>query len=94
MAVFDQNMTEIIPACAMILEEGSLKQLLQKNHMIFFGSGSLKWSNIVDSANAAFINELNTTTAISQLSDKKFIKGDFTDLTYCEPMYIKEFFSS
>jgi len=92
-AVFDSNMLEILPACAMVLDENSFKEMLSKNKMLFFGSGAIKWSSICTSENAGIINELEITTAINQLSYKKFINNDFTDLSYSEPLYVKEFFS-
>ncbi len=92
-AVFDKNMAEILPPCAMILDERSFEEILQKNQVFFTGTGAAKWCNIVRSENAEFINELDITTAISTLSFEKFLTNDFTGLTYSEPLYIKEFFS-
>ena len=92
-AVFDKDMTEILPASAMILQENSFVQILQDNHVLFFGSGAAKWNSISLSENAGFINELDITAAISKCSFEKFLNNNFTDLTYSEPLYIKEFFS-
>ena len=92
-AVFDKNMVEILSPCAMILDERSFEETLQKNRIFFAGTGAAKWSNIIRSENAEFINELDITTAISILSFEKFLTNDFTGLTYSEPLYIKDFFS-
>ena len=77
----------------MILDERSYEQILQKDHVLFFGSGATKWNSIARSGNASFINELDIKNAVCQLSFEKFIHNNFTDLTYSEPLYIKEFFS-
>ena len=92
-AVFDNNMTEILQASAMILHERSFEQILENNQVLFFGSGSKKWNGMVKSGNAIFLNELDITTAVCQLSFNKLVNNDFTDLTYSGPLYIKEFFS-
>lgn len=92
-SVFDAKMIEILAATAMILNENSFKELLQHNHIYFFGSGAAKWKAVVSSENAGFINELDISTSISKLSFEKYLNNDFTDLTYSEPLYIKEFFS-
>ena len=92
-AIFDKNMNEILPACAIVLDENSFTETLQTNRVLFFGSGALKWGNITRSENAAFINGLDLTTAICTLSFEKFLASNFTDLSYSEPLYVKEFFS-
>jgi len=92
-AVFDRNMKEILPPCAMILHENSFAEILQNSRIIFFGSGASKWCSISKSANASFINELDTIPAICRLAAEKFATEKFTDLTYSEPLYIKEFFT-
>jgi len=92
-AVFDGKMKEILPACAMIVTETSFQEMLQNNHVLFAGSGADKWSNICTSGKASFINELDISAAIAQLSFKKFTGSNFTDLTYSEPLYVKDFFT-
>lgn len=92
-AVFDIKMVEKLPPSAMILDEDSFKILLQNNHLLFLGSGAGKWKSIVRSENAGFINELDITASICKLSLEKYLGNDFTDLTYSEPLYIKDFFS-
>ncbi|MEP7163884.1 MAG: tRNA (adenosine(37)-N6)-threonylcarbamoyltransferase complex dimerization subunit type 1 TsaB [Ferruginibacter sp.] len=92
-AIFDKDMNEVLPACAMILDESLFGKLLETKRLLFFGSGAMKWKNISRSQNAGFINELDITVAISKLSFEKFLMNDFTDLSYSEPLYVKEFFT-
>jgi tRNA threonylcarbamoyladenosine biosynthesis protein TsaB len=60
---------------------------------VFSGSGALKWSKIAALENSTFLFDTDITEAISRLSYNKFKQGDFTDLKYSEPLYVKEFFS-
>ena len=93
-AIFDADMNEVIAPCAMVLTGNSFEELLQNNNIVFVGSGTLKWSSLVESANTSFLNEIDITDAISNLSYNKFKHKDFTDLSYSEPLYVKDFFSA
>ena len=92
-AIFDDTMTERIPASALILHESSFEKMLTENNMFFFGSGSVKWRNMINSKKAYFVDAVDATAAICQLSHTKYLNNDFSNLSYCEPLYVKEFFS-
>lgn len=92
-AIFDSNMKEILAPCAMILSESSFEQILLINNVFFIGNGALKWSKICNSPNAQFINEIDITHAIARLSYNKLQHNILTDVSYSEPLYVKEFFS-
>ena len=92
-AIFDDTMTERIPASALILHESSFEKMLTENNMFFFGSGSVKWRNMINSKKAYFVDAVDPTAAICQLSHTKYLNNDFSNLSYCEPLYVKEFFS-
>ena len=93
-AVFDKDMNEIIAPCAMVLNNNSFEDLLESNNILFVGSGAKKWSNLIESAKASFLNEIDASNAISNLSYTKLKHKDFTDLSYSEPLYVKDFFST
>ena len=92
--VFDKDMNEIIAPCAMVLNNNSFEDLLKSNNILFVGSGAKKWSNLIESAKASFLNEIDASNAISNLSYTKLKHKDFTDLSYSEPLYVKDFFST
>ena len=91
-SIYDQEMVEILAPCAMLLNTESFINFSEKNQIVFSGSGALKWSKIVALENSTFLFDTDITEAISKLSYKKFKQGDFTDLKYSEPLYVKEFF--
>ena len=93
-AVFDADMNEILSPCAMVLDNNSYNNIVQNSNMVFAGSGSLKWSMITEVKNKLFLNEIDIAEAIAYLSNNKLINKDFTDLSYSEPLYVKEFFSA
>ncbi len=91
-AVYNKQMEELKGPSAMILDSDSYSELLEKNTLVFSGSGAIKWSRLNTSKNAHYLFETDTTAAFSHLSYKKFIQKDFADLMYSEPLYVKEFF--
>ena len=92
-AIFKSSMNEVLPACAMILTENSFDKILENHPVLFFGTGSVKWNKILSSQNGSFIDVLNTIPALGQLSYYRFISQNFADISYTEPLYIKDFFT-
>ncbi|MBS1743037.1 MAG: tRNA (adenosine(37)-N6)-threonylcarbamoyltransferase complex dimerization subunit type 1 TsaB [Bacteroidetes bacterium] len=93
-ALYDERMDKVVPEQALILNENSFNDYLQKTKIYFSGNGSEKFRGIVLSKNAAFITGENSMQAMSILSHKKFSANSFSDLLYAEPLYVKEFHSS
>jgi tRNA threonylcarbamoyladenosine biosynthesis protein TsaB len=92
-ALYNDELKEIILPAAIILNEESFDDYLIDNSIIFFGSGSEKWRQITKHANAFFANIEVDASYLSILSYKKFAEKKFTDIIYCEPIYIKEFYT-
>jgi universal bacterial protein YeaZ len=93
-AVYDHHLTEILKPCSMILEEGSFKDMIQKNKIYFSGSGSEKLKQLLDDKNAVYIlNNEVTPEAMALLAYKHFVKQDFANISYSSPTYLKEFYT-
>jgi len=92
-AAYDKLLSEVIVPAAMILEPGSFSNVLLNHHVVFTGSGVAKWQQLCDHPNASFTTPVNKGLAFSHLSFKKFSENDSVNLTYAEPLYIKDFFS-
>jgi tRNA threonylcarbamoyladenosine biosynthesis protein TsaB len=91
-AVFDQSLKTILPAQALILDETSFKDLIERQPIAFLGNGSQKWKIICPYPSAVFLDVTINPLAMSELSEQKFIDQNFSDLAYTEPTYIKEFY--
>ena len=77
---------------AKIVDDNSFSELLQKQKILFFGNGALKCQSTITSENASFIDGIVPLAAnMSLLAENKFAKGDFVDLAYFEPFYLKSF---
>lgn len=91
-AMFDKDLRLIEPVYANIITEDSFNSFSGKE-IIYFGDGASKCNSLFDSKdNFTFSGNINLSAkAICMLAEKEFENGNFADLAYCEPFYLKEF---
>lgn len=92
-ALYNSTPEVIFPATAVILDEQSFSDYFSNNTITFFGSGAKKWQELTQNPNAYFRNNNADAGHLAILSYKKFIKKEFTDIVYCDPVYLKEFYT-
>ncbi len=90
-AIYDHKIATVLSPRTLILEEDSFKDQLEKNRIVFFGSGSGKWKELCDHANASFEKVIIHPEAMSQLAFMSFSRKQFADPAYSEPFYLKDF---
>ncbi|MBS1525274.1 MAG: tRNA (adenosine(37)-N6)-threonylcarbamoyltransferase complex dimerization subunit type 1 TsaB [Bacteroidetes bacterium] len=92
-AVFDGQANRIKPTSAEIVGEDSFADLLQSNKVIFFGDGAGKCGEVLEAhANATVIDDFTNSAAfLVRKATKKFLAGEFEDVAYFEPFYLKDF---
>lgn len=90
-AVYDKDLNEVMKPQPMVLSDDSFNELLSQRRMVFFGSGSNKFKESVNSINASFMTVKHDAGHLFLLAQRKFRAGDFTDAAYAEPAYLKEF---
>lgn len=91
-ALYDSDLEERLSPCPMILDESSFHETLSDSSVLFFGNGSDKLKSILNSSRASFIDDLTPSAwAVGLLASEKFEAGQFEDLAYFEPSYLKEF---
>jgi len=89
---FDSKGKTIRDIKAEIIDKESFKEELEKQQMIFFGDGSEKIIQTVIHKNALFIKDINTSSLpMTSLSEDAFVKSNFKDVAYFEPLYLKDF---
>jgi tRNA threonylcarbamoyladenosine biosynthesis protein TsaB len=91
-AVFDRQLTEVVPTAAKIIDADSFKDLLYENELVFIGDGASKCADVLVNKNALF-SDLNFNSAdnMSKVADVAFAAGKFEDVAYFEPFYLKDF---
>ncbi len=91
-AIYDLGLGEVKPVSADIIDENSYKEFLDKQPVYFFGDGAAKCEGIIKHPNARFIQSvLPVAYDMTALAEVAFRKGDFKDVAYFEPFYLKEF---
>ena len=74
-----------------IITDGIYKNFLRKK-VLFFGDGSLKCKEIINSNNAYFLeNIFPNSCSMIEISHSKYVNNQFEDLAYFEPFYLKDF---
>jgi tRNA threonylcarbamoyladenosine biosynthesis protein TsaB len=92
-AVYRDDLVEIMPTTAMIIDEHSFSTWLAGNTVSFFGSGSYKCKPIISAPSATFIEINYHAGYLGILSFLRYLQREFTGLAYSEPAYTKEFYT-
>lgn len=91
-ALFTSGLEEVKPTAAEVITEESFKELLDHHQVIFCGDGAEKCRQVIDSPNAVFVpDSLPSVQGMLSLAEAHFKRGDFVDVAYFEPYYLKDF---
>lgn len=91
-AAYDFALNDLMAPQAMILNEDSFADLLKDRSVWFMGDGSDKFKDVVKSDNAHFISGLTPQAKdMIALAEKAFREGDFLDVAYSVPQYLKAY---
>ena len=92
-AVYDYALKPLMPGRPVIVEPGSYDEFLEQGPVIFFGDGADKTRPVLGGhPNANFITEIYPLAQnMMALSERAYRNGDFLDLAYSVPSYLKEF---
>lgn len=91
-ALYDGALEELHPAEATVVDAQSYSEWLEKRPVCFFGNGSEKCKAVLTHPNARFMEGIVPDAAyMGQLAEAVFAKGDFADVAYWTPFYLKEF---
>ena len=89
-AVFenDHQITETAPA---IIDENSFSEYLEQGPCLFIGDGAGKCADVIRHPNASFCQCFPKASAMLEPAIAAYRSGDFKDVAYFEPFYLKEF---
>lgn len=92
-AVYDLALQPLMNPSPLILDAESYKEYLDRSPVAFFGDGSAKARELIGgNPNAIFIPDVNPLAVdMVALSERAFRNGDFLDLAYSTPLYLKDF---
>ncbi|NQT77527.1 MAG: tRNA (adenosine(37)-N6)-threonylcarbamoyltransferase complex dimerization subunit type 1 TsaB [Bacteroidetes bacterium] len=91
-ALFDQQNNEVRATEALIVDGESFQKEIKSNVIYYFGDGAEKCREVLDHEHMIYLDDLHpSTTSLAVLANAKFLAGDFEDLAYFEPYYLKDF---
>jgi tRNA threonylcarbamoyladenosine biosynthesis protein TsaB len=92
-AVYNSKGNMIREIQAEIIDDNSFGELLQSNRLHFFGSGAPKTSHFFsDNPKANLITDFEPSASdMMQIARRKFSEGEFENVAYFEPFYLKDF---
>lgn len=91
-AIFDSHGNRLTDVAAKVIDGNTFTPLLEKNKMIFMGSGMPKCREIISNGNASFQDDIHPSAgSLAYLSWESFKAGRFEDTAYFEPFYLKDF---
>lgn len=80
---------------AEVIEESSYQDWLRDHNMVFFGNGALKCQEVIRHPHAYFVEGIVPSAQhMANLSEKKYRAGEFEDVAYFEPFYLKDFIAT
>ena len=96
-SVFDANLDKIRDTSAVVFDDGfqlsTFNSQLSTSHLWFFGDGAPKLKTLFNNnININIINDFSPSAAyMAALADRALKAGDFVDVAYFEPFYLKDF---
>lgn len=86
------ELKEVEPIAPVVLDEHTFKEKLERQPIIFFGSGAAKYKEMVNTeANVLFVDGvLPNAKTIGALALPKYEQKQFEDVAYYEPFYLKD----
>ncbi|MEO7310901.1 MAG: tRNA (adenosine(37)-N6)-threonylcarbamoyltransferase complex dimerization subunit type 1 TsaB [Chitinophagaceae bacterium] len=93
-AAYNLQCDEIMAAKALIIEENIFTLLPVADLLVFSGDGSLKLAKSAEHTNIFISSVSHTIRHLAYLALEKFKHHQFADIAYCEPFYLKPFYTT
>jgi tRNA threonylcarbamoyladenosine biosynthesis protein TsaB len=91
-AVYDRALNAVRPTGADVVTAETYREYLDRAPVYFFGNGAAKCREVIDHPNARFIDDIRPLAKwMFPLAEKAKARGEFKDVAYFEPFYLKEF---
>jgi len=89
---FNTSLNNVVPVKAEIVDTNSFQSLLEVNEIHFFGDGAMKCKDSIRNKSAYFYEDFHpSSTYLAKIAFKRLEEGQFENLAYFEPFYLKDF---
>lgn len=92
-AVYTADMNCIFSPRPIILDKNIFEDYLKNYKMLFFGSGSVKLTQVLLNANGRFSDVRADAANLGTIADRAFRKKQFANISHSVPTYFKDFLS-
>jgi len=92
--IYNQKLLEMGKTAAVILDESFFNSLPNEPQIAFCGDGSLKIPTEFFTNNKTLITSQHHVNHMITLAEREFEAGNFANLAYSEPLYVKEFYQA
>ncbi len=95
-ALYAHDGQEVLAPAPLLLDSDTLAEQLTYHHLLCFGNGAAKFRPLVaDNSNASFLTGIEpTAVAVGALAVEAYRRGEFRDVAYYEPFYLKEVYTT
>lgn len=94
-AVYDRALHARREVAADVVTADTYREWLDRAPVYFMGDGAAKCKAVIDHPRAHFLDDVHPSARyMAPLAERAFIDGDFVDVAYFEPFYLKEFQTS
>ena len=91
-ALYTRALKAVEPISAKVIDAQSFQQHLDQHPIYFFGNGSDKCKEVITHPNAHFVSGIKPLAKyMCPLAEKAHVTGEFADVAYFEPFYLKDF---
>ncbi|MCH4155897.1 MAG: tRNA (adenosine(37)-N6)-threonylcarbamoyltransferase complex dimerization subunit type 1 TsaB [Muribaculaceae bacterium] len=91
-AVFNLSLKAVVEPRPLILDADSFCDIDSSKHLYLFGNGSDKAKDIIKRENVSYIDGIKPVAIdMMALAERAFRAGDFIDVAYSTPAYLKDF---
>ena len=87
--VFDSTGKSLTDVSAEIVDENSFRVWRENGKLVIFGNGAAKCAEVLP--DVVLANVAPSVRGIAPLAQQAFERGEFVDLAYFEPFYLKDF---
>lgn len=91
-AIYDSKLQVVRDTAADIVTSETYESYLNKGKVCFFGNGAAKCQEVISHPNASFYRDIVPLAEdMRELANQAFVSGDFVDVAYFVPFYLKDF---
>lgn len=91
-ALYDRSLKPVRQIQADIVDQNTYREWLDRQPIYFFGNGAKKCMETINHPNAHYIDGVEPLAKwMMPLAERRFLNGQFEDVAYFEPFYLKDF---